>query len=144
MPTIGQLIEAIATCATAVGLKRVELVFAKGMGSEQDIAEAEAAVVQAKKDLSAAVDAFDLRDGYSDEPVADLPTVTMDPDVMGGAPCIEGTRIQVATVIGNLRAGKPIDRLFDAYPALPVGGIEAAIRWAEANGVKWRDAEGKG
>jgi uncharacterized protein (DUF433 family) len=64
--------------------------------------------------------------------------IVSDPDVMSGDPCIEGTRIPVETIIINLRHGYPIDRIFDAYPTLPSGGVEAAIRWAEANGVDWR------
>jgi len=38
----------------------------------------------------------------------------------------------------NLRAGYPIERIFKAYPTLPDGGIEAAIRWAESAGIDWR------
>ena len=64
--------------------------------------------------------------------------IVVDPDVMSGSPCIEGTRILAETIIVNLRAGKTVDRIFSAYPALPAGGIEAAIRWAEANAIDWR------
>ena len=64
--------------------------------------------------------------------------VVVDPEVMSGVPCIQGTRIPAETVIVNLQAGYLIDRIFEAYPTLPVGGIEAAIRWAEAHGIEWR------
>lgn len=64
--------------------------------------------------------------------------VVIDQDVMSGDPCIEGTRIPAETVIANLRRGIPVARIFDAYPTLPDGGIEAAIRWAETNGIEWR------
>lgn len=64
--------------------------------------------------------------------------VVSDPEVMGGDPCIAGTRILAETVVANLRAGYPIDRIFRAYPTLPEGGIEAAIRWAESTGIEWR------
>nr|WP_294553260.1 DUF433 domain-containing protein [uncultured Rhodopila sp.] len=64
--------------------------------------------------------------------------VVLDPEVMSGDPCIAGTRIPAETIIANLRAGYPIDRIFKAYPTLPDGGIEAAIRWAESAGLDWR------
>lgn len=64
--------------------------------------------------------------------------VVADPNVMSGDPCIEGTRIPAETIILNLKSGHPIERIFSAYPTLPTGGIEAAIRWAEANGLDWR------
>jgi uncharacterized protein (DUF433 family) len=64
--------------------------------------------------------------------------VVSEPGVMSGDPCISGTRILAETIVANLRAGHPIDRIFDAYPTLPDGGIEAAIRWAEAAGIERR------
>jgi uncharacterized protein (DUF433 family) len=70
--------------------------------------------------------------------VLDRVKVVSDEEVMSGDPCIEGTRIPVETVLLNLRAGHSLDRIFEAYPTLPPGGIEAAIRWAEAHGIEWR------
>jgi uncharacterized protein (DUF433 family) len=64
--------------------------------------------------------------------------VVSDPEVMSGVPCIQGTRIAVETVILNLQSGYPPERILAAYPTLPVGSIEAAIRWAEAHGIEWR------
>jgi uncharacterized protein (DUF433 family) len=68
--------------------------------------------------------------------VLDRVKVVSDEEVMSGEPCIEGTRIPVETVLLNLRAGHSLDRIFEAYPT--PGGIEAAIRWAEAHGIEWR------
>ena len=64
--------------------------------------------------------------------------VVSDPEVMSGDPCISGTRILAETIVSNLRAGYPIDRIFRAYPTLPDGGVEAAIRWAKSAGIEWR------
>nr|WP_294503288.1 DUF433 domain-containing protein [uncultured Rhodopila sp.] len=64
--------------------------------------------------------------------------VVADPEVMSGDPCIAGTRVLAETIVVNLRAGYPIDSIFQAYPTLPEGAIEAAIRWAEAAGIDWR------
>ena len=70
--------------------------------------------------------------------VLDRVKVVLDEEVMSGDPCIEGTRIPVETVLLNLRAGHALDRIFDAYPTLPPGGIEATIPWPEAHGIEWR------
>ncbi len=32
-------------------------------------------------------------------------TVVTDPEVMGGRPCIDGTRVPAESIVGNLRAG---------------------------------------
>lgn len=64
--------------------------------------------------------------------------VVSDPEIMSGDPCIEGTRIPVESIIANLKAGYPLTRILEAYPTLPPGGVEAAIEWAEENGMDWR------
>jgi uncharacterized protein (DUF433 family) len=64
--------------------------------------------------------------------------VVADPEVMSGDPCIAGTRVLAETIVVNLRAGYPIDHIFQAYTTLPDGAIEAAIGWAEAAGIDWQ------
>ncbi len=64
--------------------------------------------------------------------------VVVHPEVMSGDPCIFGTRVAAETIIINLRAGYSIDSIYEAYPTLPDGAIEAAIRWAESSGIEWR------
>lgn len=49
---------------------------------------------------------------------------------MGGVPCIAGTRIPVATVIGLLGQGYGIDQVTDEYPTLTRDDILAALRFA--------------
>lgn len=44
--------------------------------------------------------------------------ITLDPDVMGGKPCIRGMRVTVGTVLGLLAAGREL------------GGCGAAEAWA--------------
>ena len=70
--------------------------------------------------------------------VVDRVNVVVDPEVMSGDPCIEGTRIPVETVVLNLKAGHPVESIYASYPTLPRGAIEAAITWAEENGIDWR------
>ena len=64
--------------------------------------------------------------------------VISDPEIMSGDPCVEGTLIPAESIILNLKAGYPLERILKAYPTLPPGGIEAAIGWAEDTGMEWR------
>jgi uncharacterized protein (DUF433 family) len=57
------------------------------------------------------------------------------PDIMGGRPCVNGTRIPADTIIAYLKAGHSKFDIFSDYPSLPVGGVEAVVRWANAQGI---------
>jgi uncharacterized protein (DUF433 family) len=68
--------------------------------------------------------------------------VVRDPSVMSGDPVVRGTRVPAETILAYLRAGYSEQEIFADYPSLPVDGIDAAIRWAEATyGADWRSAE---
>lgn len=58
-----------------------------------------------------------------------FPGVTMDPAVRFGKPCIAGTRVDVATVVGSLAAGEPIDGVGEAY-GLTREQVLTALRYA--------------
>lgn len=53
----------------------------------------------------------------------------MDPAVRFGKPCISGTRIDVATVVGALAAGDNFDAVEEAY-SLTHEQVLAALRYA--------------
>ncbi|WGX99367.1 DUF433 domain-containing protein [Nocardioides sp. L-11A] len=58
--------------------------------------------------------------------------VVVDHRVMGGVPCIRGTRIPVATVVGLLAEGQgEADILLD-YPQLALEDVRAALEFAAA------------
>ena len=44
-----------------------------------------------------------------------FPGISMDPAVRFGKPCIAGTRVDVATVIGDLAAGESFEAVQDDY-----------------------------
>ena len=44
-----------------------------------------------------------------------FPGISMDPGIRFGKPCLTGTRIDVATVVGALAAGESIEAVQDAY-----------------------------
>jgi uncharacterized protein (DUF433 family) len=43
------------------------------------------------------------------------PGISMDPNVRFGKPCLTGTRIDVATVVGALAAGETFEAVQEAY-----------------------------
>ena len=58
-----------------------------------------------------------------------FPGVSMDPDVRFGKPCLSGTRIDVATVVGALAAGDPEETVAKEY-SLTSAQIRAALGYA--------------
>lgn len=44
-----------------------------------------------------------------------FPGITMDPEIRFGKPCIKGTRIDLATILGRLASGDWIDAIDDDY-----------------------------
>ena len=56
--------------------------------------------------------------------------VVESPEIMGGRPCIAGTRIPAATIVVQIRAGFSDEEIFRHYPGLPVDGIDVVRAWA--------------
>ena len=65
--------------------------------------------------------------------------ITLDPDVMGGKPCIRGMRITVGTILGLLASRHSEDEILKAYPYLEGEDIQAALAYAT-----WRVEEIEG
>jgi uncharacterized protein (DUF433 family) len=61
--------------------------------------------------------------------------VTSNPDIMGGMPCVRGTRVPAMTIVASLRSGYPDREIFRDYPSLPPDGVVAVRAWAIANQV---------
>ena len=58
--------------------------------------------------------------------------IRSDDTVLGGAPCIEGTRIPAHDIAEMLANGDSVARVMEAYPALTEEQIEAASLYARA------------
>jgi uncharacterized protein (DUF433 family) len=58
-----------------------------------------------------------------------FPGISMDPNVRFGKPCLKGTRIDVATVLGNLASGASLEELEAEYE-LSREQIAATLRYA--------------
>jgi uncharacterized protein (DUF433 family) len=64
--------------------------------------------------------------------VAVFDRVNIDHQIMGGVPCIRGTRIPVATVVGMVADGMAEDEILSEFPQLSVDDIREALRYAAA------------
>jgi len=63
--------------------------------------------------------------------------ITIEPDKMGGMPCIRGLRIPVATVVGMVANRMNEKEILDDYPDLEPDDIREALLYA-AEAVKER------
>jgi uncharacterized protein (DUF433 family) len=59
-----------------------------------------------------------------------LTRITLDPDVMGGKPCIRGMRITVGTIVGLVASGRTVPEILSAYPYLEEADIREALTYA--------------
>ncbi len=64
--------------------------------------------------------------------------ITVEPDKMGGVPCIRGLRIPVATVVGVVAEGMTADEILEAYPDLEREDVREALEYA-AEAVRERE-----
>jgi uncharacterized protein (DUF433 family) len=64
--------------------------------------------------------------------------ITVRPDQMGGAPCVRGLRIPVATVVGMVAEGMTEAEILEAYPDLEPDDVHEALRFA-AEAVRERE-----
>jgi len=64
--------------------------------------------------------------------------ITIDPQKMGGVPCIRGLRIPVATVVSMVGDGMSEDEILKAYPDLQREDIREALKYA-AEAVRERE-----
>ena len=65
-----------------------------------------------------------------------LDRITANPSVMGGKPCVRGTRVTVGTIVGLVAAGHDFDQILAAYPYLEREDISQALSYAA-----WRAEE---
>lgn len=64
--------------------------------------------------------------------------ITVEPDKMGGVPCIRGLRVPVATVVGMVAEGMTTEEILEAYPYLETADVREALEYA-AEAVRERE-----
>ena len=58
--------------------------------------------------------------------------ILSDPEIMGGTPCIKGTRLTVYVVAARIRGGETVAELLDGYPPeFTEEHVRAAIEYAD-------------
>lgn len=62
--------------------------------------------------------------------MSELQRIMQDPEVMGGKPCVRGTRVTVGTILGLLASGHGEEEILKAYPYLKPGDVRAALSYA--------------
>lgn len=56
--------------------------------------------------------------------------ITVNPNQMGGTPCLRGLRIPVATVVAMVADGMSTDEIVQAYPDLNAEDVREALHFA--------------
>ena len=65
-----------------------------------------------------------------------LSRITMNPQVMGGKPCIRGLRVTVGTIVGLVASGHATEEILALYPYLEQEDVQEALTYAA-----WRSQE---
>jgi uncharacterized protein (DUF433 family) len=58
-----------------------------------------------------------------------FPGISMDPDVRFGKPCLTGTRIDVATIVGLIAVGETVETVAEDY-VLSIERVRLALAYA--------------
>ena len=59
--------------------------------------------------------------------------IEIDPDILGGTPCIASTRLDVYSVAARFGVGESATSILDGYPDLTAEHVAAAVAYAAAN-----------
>jgi len=65
-----------------------------------------------------------------------IDSISFDPEVMGGKPCIRGLRVTVGTIVGLVASGLSPEGILKLYPYLEKEDINQALAYAA-----WRSEE---
>jgi len=68
--------------------------------------------------------------------VTNFERITVDPNQMGGVPCIRSLRIPVATVLRMLAGGVTEQEILSGYPDLQAGDIRECLRFAAVSAME--------
>lgn len=56
--------------------------------------------------------------------------VVIDPKIHHGEPCIKGTRVPVAMLVGSIADGMTIEEVMKEYPQITREAVQAALAYA--------------
>lgn len=58
--------------------------------------------------------------------------IRIDPEQMGGVPCVRGMRVTVRTIVGQIAAGRSVEDVLEDYPYLEHDDVSAALAYPGA------------
>lgn len=64
--------------------------------------------------------------------MSELHRITVNPDQLGGRPCLRGLRVRVKDVLDLLAAGASHEEIIEDYPYLEAADIAAVLEYAAA------------
>jgi len=56
--------------------------------------------------------------------------ITTNPEILRGKPCIRGTRLSVEFILELISTGATAEMIYQKYPQLTQGDVEAALHFA--------------
>lgn len=59
--------------------------------------------------------------------------VVSNPAILGGTPCIRGTRLNIYAIAARYRGGETAEEILDGYPDLTADLVRVATEYAEAH-----------
>ncbi|MGB3207305.1 MAG: DUF433 domain-containing protein [Crinalium sp.] len=59
-----------------------------------------------------------------------LTRITLNPETMGGKPCIRGLRVTVGTILGLMASGHSTEDILRAYPYLEAEDLRECLAYA--------------
>jgi uncharacterized protein (DUF433 family) len=62
--------------------------------------------------------------------MSELEGITTNPSILGGKPCIRGTRVTVTSIINLLAGGQTNAQILESHPYLVEKDIQAAVAFA--------------
>ena len=62
--------------------------------------------------------------------IEQITRIVHNSDIMGGKPCIKGTRITVGMILMQISEGTSINELLEEYPTLTEEDVFEALRYA--------------
>ena len=58
--------------------------------------------------------------------------ITIDPEIMGGKPCVRGLRVTVGMITGLVASGVSTENILEMYPYLEDDDIRAALAFPDS------------
>jgi uncharacterized protein (DUF433 family) len=59
-----------------------------------------------------------------------LTRITINPEIMGGKPCIRGMRVTIGMILGLMASGRSTEEILQAYPYLELEDLRESLAYA--------------